>query len=78
MGLPHRSVVWAHSRYRAKDPVPPINVCLTSLWITRAHHTPCRQSAVPTNNSLGNAQYSREHEKRCTALCGYATANSNN
>lgn len=30
MGLPHRSMAQAHSRYGAQDPVPPINVCLSS------------------------------------------------
>uniref|UniRef100_UPI003AAC0E98 protein eyes shut homolog n=1 Tax=Centroberyx gerrardi TaxID=166262 RepID=UPI003AAC0E98 len=53
MRLPHRSVVWTHSGHRAEDPVPPINVCLSSPWITRAHYATLASSA-PTNNSRAN------------------------
>lgn len=78
MGLPHRSMVWTHSRYRAEDPVPPINVCLSSPWITRAHCTPSGQSTALTTNSRENAQCSWEQEKCCKVLGQYETSNSNN
>lgn len=76
MGLPHRSGVWAHSGHGAEDPVPPINVCLSSPRITRAHYTaPCGQSTA--EQMCGT---SWEHEESCEVLPvgGYETTNSHN
>lgn len=64
MRLPHRSGVWAHSRYRAEDPVPPINVCLSSPHISRTH-------------SIW-AKLSWEQEKSIKVLGDNETTNCNN